>query len=302
MVEPSFPPSRVGAAAVPDSIFLTRQMIIPLGLPNADSAVPQSPVSGNVPSARGLPLAGSGIGSTPRLGGMSLKISFIPSGSRCPTARPETSPSTTLQTISLSLSWCLGDRDGTPAFVSMRHSSCRNARRCVLPGGTPSPGTPSVSTQGWPAPSRPAAKGCELWEAGCLSLTRVSQASATISCVMDLSADDDEATARSFIGSMASATLRRPISCSSVAAATRPSLVLGDSSVPPASTMSWPGVWGNDVTGDAIGPTSVIRSLDPTGPNPCWSGDTSGCSGSEGTTTTDRSDGVGSRSSARSWR
>ena len=62
--------------------------------------------------------------------------------------------------------------------------------------------------------------------------------------------------------------------------------------LPPARTMSRPGVWGNDVTGDATGPTSV----------PCWFSDTSGCSGSEGTTTTDRSDGVGSHSLARSWR
>ena len=85
------------------------------------------------------------------------------------------------------------------------------------------------------------------------------QASATISCVMGFSADDDEAMVRSLIGRMASATLRRPISCSSVAAATCPSLVLGDSSVPPARTMSRPGVWGNDVTGDATlrGPTPV---------------------------------------------
>ena len=81
MVESSFPPSRVGAAAIPDSIFLTRQRMIPLEMPDADSAVPQSPFSGNVPSARGLPLAGPGTGSTPRLGGMSLRISFIPSGS-----------------------------------------------------------------------------------------------------------------------------------------------------------------------------------------------------------------------------
>ena len=128
------------------------------------------------------------------------------------------------------------------------------------------------------------------------------QASATISCMIALSADDNEATAHSVIGHMASATLRRPISCSSVAAATRPSLVLGDSSVFPAITMSRPGVWGNDVTGDATRPTSVIRSPDTTGPNSCWSGDSSGCSWPEGTTTTDRSDGVCSCSSARSWR
>ena len=80
------------------------------------SAVPHSPVSGNVSSTRGLPLAGPGIGSTPLLGGMSLKISFIPSGSRCPVAGAATSPSSTLQTMLLcilavhipSVSWCLG--------------------------------------------------------------------------------------------------------------------------------------------------------------------------------------------------
>ena len=54
MVESSFPPSRVGAAAIPDSIFLMRQRMIPLEMPDADSAVPQSPVSGNVPSAGSL--------------------------------------------------------------------------------------------------------------------------------------------------------------------------------------------------------------------------------------------------------
>ena len=83
-----------------DSIFLTRQMILLL-MPGACSAVPHSPVSGNVSSAWGLPLAGPGIGSTPLLGGMSLKISFIPSGSRCPVARATTSPSCTLQTVLL---------------------------------------------------------------------------------------------------------------------------------------------------------------------------------------------------------
>ena len=146
--------------------------MIPFGLPSAGSAVPQSPVSGNVSSTRGLPLAGPGIGSTPRLGGMSRKISFIPSGSRCPVelARRPVHPApcrpcccASWRSISLSVSWCLGDRDGTPAIVSTRHSSCRNARRCVLPGGTPTPWTPSVSTLGWPAPSRPAATGCKLW-------------------------------------------------------------------------------------------------------------------------------------------
>ena len=101
MVEPSLPPSRVGAAAVPDSIFLTRQMMILLGLPGACSAVPHSPASGNVSSTRGLPLAGPGIQSTALLGGMSLKISFIPSGQRCPVARAATSLSSILQTVLL---------------------------------------------------------------------------------------------------------------------------------------------------------------------------------------------------------
>ena len=139
MVESSFPLSRVGAAAVPNSIFLTRQMMIPLGMPNADSAVPQSPVSGNVPS--------------------------VPCLARRPVHPAPCRPwcCAFWQSISLSLSWCLGDRDGTPVVVSTRHSSCRNAGRRVLPGGTPTPGTPLVSTQGWPAPSRPTATGCELW-------------------------------------------------------------------------------------------------------------------------------------------
>ena len=64
------------------------------------------------------------------------------------------------QSISPSVSWCLGGRGGIPAVVSARRSSCRNVRRCVLPGGAPSPETPFVSTRGWPAPSRPGATGC----------------------------------------------------------------------------------------------------------------------------------------------
>ena len=166
MVEPSFPPSRVGAAAVPDFNSLARQMMILLGLPGDCSAVPHSPVSGKVSSTRGLPLAGPGIGSIPLLGGMSLKISFIAFSSRCPVARTATLPSSTLQcccaswqSISPSVSWCLGDRGGIPAVVSAHRFSCRNARRCVLPGGTPSPETPFVSTRGWPAPSWLAATG-----------------------------------------------------------------------------------------------------------------------------------------------
>ena len=97
----------------------------------------------------------------------------------------------------------------------------------------------------WITPSRKHSGG----EAGCLSLTRVSQASGTISCVIGSAADDDEVTARSLIGRMAAATLCRPISCSKVAAATRPSFVLGDSSASPVRRMSRPGVRGNDVTG-----------------------------------------------------
>ena len=126
MVEPSFPPSRVGAAAVPDSIFLTRQMMILLGLPCACSAVPHSPVSGNVSSTRGLPLAGPGIGSTPLLGGMSLKISFIPSVSRCPVARAETSPSSTLQTVLLCILAV-----HIPLCVVVSGGSRRHSGRCL---------------------------------------------------------------------------------------------------------------------------------------------------------------------------
>ena len=133
-------------------------------------------------------------------------------------------------------------------------------------------------------------------EAGCLSWMRVSQASATISCVMVPPADEDEATARSLMGRMASATLRRPISCSSVAAASRPSLVLGDSSELPVTTMSRPGVWSSDVTGDATGPTSVILSPGTAELNSCWCSASSCCSWPWGTTTTDRSDCISSRS------
>ena len=107
----------------------------------------------------------------------------------------------------------------------------------------------------------------------------MSQASATIFLVIGSVVDDDEATARSLIGHMAAATLRRPISCSNVAAPTRPSRDLGDSSVSPGRRMSRPGVQGNDVIKDATGPTSVIRSLDPKGPGPCCSGDATGWSG-----------------------
>ena len=53
---------------------------------------------------------------------------------------------------------------------------------------------------GWLSVGIPLLSGHTGREAGCLSLTRVSQASATISRVIALSADDDEATARSLIG------------------------------------------------------------------------------------------------------
>ena len=103
-------------------------------MPDADSAVPQSPVSGNVPSARGLPLAGPGTGSTPRLGGMSLRISFMPS-----VARAETSPSSTLWTVLLCI---LAVHIPPPVMVSgasRRHSGrCLNAPRHRL-GRLPSP-------------------------------------------------------------------------------------------------------------------------------------------------------------------
>ena len=81
-------------------------------------------------------------------------------------------------------------------------------------------------------------------EAGCFSLTRVSQASNTISCMMGFSADDDEAIVRSLIGRMAAATLRRPLSCSNVAAATRPSFVLLER-FPPAGSAALVGRRGS---------------------------------------------------------
>ena len=154
MVESSFPPSRVGAAAIPDSVFITRQMMIL---------------------------------------------------SRCLTL--------------------------TPPFLNRLSPEMFH------------PASPFSST-GWSSVGLLSLSGHTGGEAGCLSWTRVSQASATISRVMVLPADDDEATARSWMGRMASATLRRPIACSSVAAASRPSLVLGDSSELPMTTISRPGDMG----------------------------------------------------------
>ena len=135
-----------------------------------------------------------------------------------------------------------------------------------------------------------------------MPLPDYSFASAIIRSVTGPAVDDDEATARSLIGRMASATLSRPISCSNVAAATRPSRDLGDSSESPGRRMSHPGVQGNDVTGDVAGSSSVLRLLSPDGPGSCGSGGASDWSGSDGITTTDWTGGSGSRSSARSWR
>ena len=60
-----------------------------------------------------------------------------------------------LQSISAFVSWCLGGRGSIPAVVSARRSSCRNVRRCVLPGGAPSPfylhsGVARSIPAGWP--------------------------------------------------------------------------------------------------------------------------------------------------------
>ena len=142
-------------------------------------------------------------------------------------------------------------------------------------------------------------------EAGCFSQIRVSQASATICWVTGSPADDDEATARSRIGRMASATLCRPISCSSVSAAICPSRDLGDSSESHGRCISCPGVRGNDVTGDETSSSNTILSKGPDRPGSCCSCDASAsCSpqaglGPIGSPPRIR---VGSRSSARSWR
>ena len=96
-----------------------------IAMPDADSAVPQSPVSGNVPSARGLALVGSGTGSTARLGGMFRRISFMPSGSLFPVARAETNPSSTLPTVLL----CIRAVHIPPSVV-MSGASRRHSGRC----------------------------------------------------------------------------------------------------------------------------------------------------------------------------
>ena len=99
MVEPSLPLSRVRAAAVPDWNFYRGRRLF--WIPCAYSVVPHSPVSGNISSTLGLPLAGPGIGSTSRLGGRSLKILFMASGWRDPEAHAATSPSSILHTVLL---------------------------------------------------------------------------------------------------------------------------------------------------------------------------------------------------------
>ena len=87
----------------------------------------------------------------------------------------------------------------------------------------------------------------------------------------------------------------RPLPCYG---ATRPSRDLGDSSELPGRWISHPGVEGNDVTGDATSSSNTILSTGPGTPGSCCScdasasGSTSGWS--DGITTTDRTDGVGS--------
>ena len=107
-------------------------------MPDADSAVPQSPVSGNVPSARGLPLVGSGTGSTPRLGGMSLRISFMPSGSLCPVAVSSEPESESLDLI------CVNDPGSSPSVCVISPSSWPEPS-CSLPANSDSAGVTSRS-------------------------------------------------------------------------------------------------------------------------------------------------------------
>ena len=171
MVESSFPLFRVGAAAIPDSIFITRQRMIPW------RCLTLTPPFLNPPSLGTFHLPGGSLWLVP--GPAALIVSEgCPSGSRsCPRALyvpwPAQRPLRPApcgpcycafwQSISFRPSSYLGHRGGTPVVVSTCHSSCRNARLRVLPGGTPWPGMPSVSTRGWLAPSRLAATGYELW-------------------------------------------------------------------------------------------------------------------------------------------
>ena len=130
MVEPSLPPSRVGAAAVPDSIFLTRQMI---------------PLRGLALAPPSLTLLSQGTSRPPggfpwrALGSVALLFSWgCPSRSRSyPPAlgfpwlalRPvHPAPGrpcfcASWQSISPFVWWCLGGRGGIPALVSAHGSS-----------------------------------------------------------------------------------------------------------------------------------------------------------------------------------
>ena len=91
-------------------------------MPGARSAVSHSPVSGNVSFTLGLPLAGPGIGSTPRLEGMSLRISFMSSAWRDPEARAATSPCSTLHTVLLCILAVHIPRRVVVSGISRRHS------------------------------------------------------------------------------------------------------------------------------------------------------------------------------------
>ena len=164
MVEPSLQPSRVRAAAVPDSIFLTRQMILWGCLTLAPPSLTLlSMGTSHLPGGFPWPALGSVAllfsGECP-----SRSRSYLPAPGVAWLALRPVHPApcrpcccASWQSISFSVSWCRGS---IPAIVSARRSSCRNVRRCVLPGRAPSPETPFVSTRGWPAPSRPAGTGC----------------------------------------------------------------------------------------------------------------------------------------------
>ena len=127
MVEPSLTPSWVGTAAVPNSNFYRGRT-----------------------------------GSTPRLGGMSLSISFMGSGCRDPAACAASSPSNTLHTVLLCILAVHSGRvwgGGTLVSVLVHCPSCYTSRPLCFPGGTPWPRTPAVATREWPAPAWPGAKG-----------------------------------------------------------------------------------------------------------------------------------------------
>ena len=167
MVEPSLPPSRVGAATVPDSILLTRQPILLKCLALAPPSLTLLSRETSRPSG-GFPLRALGSEALLIYGGCPSRSRSYPLARGGPwlALRPvHPAPCRPCccafwQSISPFLSWCLGGRGGIPAIVSARRSSYRSAHHFVLPGGVPLPGTPSVATLGWPAPSRPAATGC----------------------------------------------------------------------------------------------------------------------------------------------